>query len=946
MQGIKHLIINSPYEEPHRHWEYNHARMAFELAEGRRLSGYTVASSTSRLINDPGVFVEIPLVNQIRQRVAQWRAEGYAGVSGITKNLLEHWHNAEARDNRFFYCQLEAIETLIWLAEAPDAEKVGIEIPSDGGELSRICSKMATGTGKTIVMAMLVAWQSLNKINYPNKKGYAKDFLVVAPNLTVRSRLSVLLPAGEGNYYDAFNVVPPGLREQLRQAKVVIRNWHALAWDTDAQLKKKRSVDKRGAKSDEAYAREVLGELANSKNFVVINDEAHHAWRIPVGAKLSREEKQDAEEATIWIGGLDRLNKARGITTVYDFSATPFTPSGRNSTSENLFGWIVSDFGLTEAIESGLVKTPRVVIRDDGQPGSGHNDYKSQFYHLYYVPEVKSSLNKKGASASEALPPLVENAYALLGKDWRETAGAWRDKGFTVPPVMISVANQTETAARIKYAFDRCNILIPELCNAEKTLHIDSKVLETADAYAEAENKAQVKTTDDTGEAVAADADEEIETSPTRRLSKKEQAQKLRRMVDTIGRQGEPGEQIQHVISVGMLTEGWDAKNVTHIMGLRAFSSQLLCEQVVGRGLRRTSYDLDENNLFAPEYVNIFGVPFAFMPHESPKDSEIKPSAPKQRIQPLPDKSEFEIRFPNVLRIERKFKPVLKLDLNKVAPLVLNAYDTREIAELAPVIEGKHDVTRLAEIDLEKIYSQVRLQSSIFRATLDIFRRIETDWKADVNSLFTQLVPVVENFINSDKLEISPPMFGLEDKRKRVLVRLNAATIVNHLAPFIQQENVETFELVVDVNKPIISTADMKAWDTGKPFVHTRKSHINFCVCDSRWESTTALHLDRSPHIAAWVKNDHLGFEIRYIFNGGEHKYRPDFLTRLSNDRILVIETKGEEDQKDKVKREAMREWVRAVNQPGGFGRWHAEPAVSKRPDDIPQILERAVSAV
>lgn len=933
MQGIEHLIINSPYEEPSRHWEYNHHRMAFELAAGRRPSGYTVASTERRLVNDPGVFVQIPLVNKVRGRVKEWREGGYAGVSGITRQLLEHWRDPEARANRLFFCQLEAIETLIWLAESPPAGKVGIEpIPSDGGPLTRVCSKMATGTGKTIVMAMLVAWQSLNRINYPHKKGFAREFLVVAPNLTVRSRLSVLLPAGEENYYDAFNVVPLGLREQLRQARVVVRNWHALAWDTEDKLRKKRSVDKRGAKSDEAYAREVLGELSNSKSFVVINDEAHHAWRIPAGAKLTREEKKDAEEATVWIGGLDRLNRARGIQAVYDFSATPFTPSGRNSTSENLFGWIVSDFGLTEAIESGLVKTPRVVIRDDGQLGA---DYRSKFYHLYNDPEVKPSLNKKGASESEALPPLVENAYALLGKDWRETAQAWRDAGVRVPPVMISVANQTETAARIKYAFDRCNILIPELCDPEKTLHIDSKVLEAAELFIEEAG----------GEPVApADGpDDEPTNEPTRRLSKKEQAVRLRQTVDTIGRPGEPGEQIQHVISVGMLTEGWDAKTVTHVMGLRAFSSQLLCEQVVGRGLRRTSYDLDENGLFTPEYVNIFGVPFAFMPHESPKDSEVKVSAPKQRIQPLAEKAEFEIRFPNVVRIESKFKPVLKLDLDNVAPLTLNAYDTREIAELAPVIEGRHDVTRLAEIDLEKIYSQVRLQSSIFRATLDIHRQMQSDWKGDLNALFTQLVPVVENFINSDKLEISPPMFGLEDKRRRVLVRLNAATVVNHLAPFIQQENVESYELIVDTSNPIISTGDMKAWDTSKPFVHTRKSHINFCVCDSRWESTAALHLDRSPHVAAWVKNDHLGFEIRYIFNGGEHKYRPDFLARLSNDQILVIETKGEEDQKDKVKREAMREWIRAVNLHGGFGRWYSVPAISKRPDDIPQILGRAI---
>jgi type III restriction enzyme len=927
-QGIDHLIINSPYEEPKQRWEYNHNRMAFELAEGRRPSGYTVASTTKKLINDPGVFVQIPLVNQIRGRIKEWRENGYAGISGVTKQLLEHWRDKEARGNRFFFCQLEAIETLIWIAEAPDTEKVGIDIPSDGGELLRICSKMATGTGKTIVMAMLIAWQSLNKINYPTKKGFAKDFLIVAPNLTVRSRLSVLIPAGEGNYYDVFEIVPLSLREQLRQAKVVIRNWHALAWDSEERIAKKRSVDKRGAKSDEAYAREVLGELANSKNFIVINDEAHHAWRLPPDTKGIS--KDDKEEATIWIGGLDRLNAARGIQTVYDFSATPFIPSGKNSTSENLFSWIVSDFGLTEAIESGLVKTPRVVIRDDGQLAS---DYRSKFYHIYNEPEVKTSLNRKGAPETEALPPLVENAYALLGKDWRETAQMWRDAGHKIPPVMISVANQTETAARIKYAFDHKNILVEELCNPTKTLHIDSKVLEAAEEYAE----------EATIENVATD-EAETEDAPTRKLSKKDLALRLRQTVDTIGREGELGEQIQHVISVGMLTEGWDAKTVTHIMGLRAFSSQLLCEQVVGRGLRRTVYDVDkETGLFSPEYVNIFGVPFAFMPHESPKDSEVKPTAPKQRIQPLAEKSDFEIRFPNVLRIEQKYKPVLKLDLEKIETLTLNAYDTREIAELAPVMDGKHDVTRLSEIDLEKLYADVRLQSSVFRATLDIFKQIQPFWKGDFNSLFTQLVPAVERFIESDRLQISPPMF-VDDKRKRVLVRLNAAKIVNHLAPYIQQENVESYELVVDTNKPIISTADMKPWDTSKPFVQTRKSHINFCVCDSRWESTTALHLDRSPHVSAWVKNDHLNFEIRYMFDGGEHKYRPDFLAKLSTDEILVVETKGEEDQKDEVKRKAMREWIRAVSQHGGFGRWHSEPAVSKRPDDIPQILNMAIN--
>jgi type III restriction enzyme len=275
---IDRLIINSPYEEPQRHWRYDRQTRTFELVAGRRPAGYVVASGDSRAFDDPGIFVEIPLVNQIRPRVKAWREAGYPGVTSITRRLLEHWRDPEAFDaRRFFFCQLEAVETLIWLTEAPAAERVGITIPSDGGDFDRQCCKMATGTGKTVVMAMVIAWHILNKVANPQDARFSKNVLVVAPGLTVKKRLAVLEPAGAGNYYEAFNIVPSALLDKLRQGKVLIRNWHALAWESEAQIKKRRSVDKRGVKSDEAYAREVLGEMANARNLLVINDEAHHA---------------------------------------------------------------------------------------------------------------------------------------------------------------------------------------------------------------------------------------------------------------------------------------------------------------------------------------------------------------------------------------------------------------------------------------------------------------------------------------------------------------------------------------------------------------------------------------------------------------------------------------------------------------------------------------------
>lgn len=451
---IDRLIINSPYEEPKHHWSYDRETCSFALKEGRRPAGYVIASGGPKSFDDPGIFIEIPLVNNIRLRVKAWREVGYPGVTGITKRLLDHWHNPEEREHRrFFFCQSEAIETPIWLTEAPESEKVGIEIPSDGGLFKRLCSKMATGSGKTIVMAMSIAWQVLNKVPYPHDTRFSKHIFVAAPGLTVKSRLQVLIPAGTGNYYEDFNIVPQALLEKLRQGKVLIHNWHKLSWETEEKIARKKGADKRGAKSKEAYVREVLGEMANAHHIVVINDEAYHAWRIPAESKVKGVKKEDIGEATKWIGGLDRIHEARVILTCYDFSATPFAPSGKKSSEEALFAWIVSDFGLNNAIESGLVKTPRVVIRDDGVPDA--KTYKSKLYHIYEW--VKDDLNRK-AEEYEPLPDLVINGYYLLGKDWLETVKSWRASQFTTPPVMISVANRTETAARIKYAFDHKKI--------------------------------------------------------------------------------------------------------------------------------------------------------------------------------------------------------------------------------------------------------------------------------------------------------------------------------------------------------------------------------------------------------------------------------------------------------------------------------------------------------
>jgi type III restriction enzyme len=927
---IDKLIISSPFREPEKHWRYIRDTREFELAEGRRSAGYIQATPGSKSFDDPGIFVPIPLVNLIRARVKSWRERGYPGKTGITKRLLEHWNDASQREYPFFFCQLEAIETLIWLIEAPASERTGIEIPGDGGDFVRWCSKMATGSGKTIIMAMIIAWQTLNKVANRQDARFSKNFLVVAPGLTVKNRLAVLNPTGENNFYEQFNIVPDGMMEQLREARVLIHNWQFLAWDSEERIAKRKSVDKRGAKSDEAYVREVLGEMSRAENIIVINDEAHHAWRVRPDLKLKREYKEQVAEATVWVGGLDRIHKARGILRTFDLSATPFVPSGKRTEEEALFGWIVSDFGLNDAIESGLVKTPRVGIRDDGKMDA---QLRPRLYHIYADPEVHDDLNSP-AEETQPLPDLIQNAYYLLGKDWLATKELWEhsDPPAATPPVMITVANRTETAARIKYSFDHEEILIKELCDPSRTLHIDSKVLAQAEAESESAQNTNGETDTESGE------DEQSE----RKLSKKDRAQLLRRTVDTIGKKGEPGEQIVNVISVGMLTEGWDARTVTHIMGLRAFTSQLLCEQVVGRGLRRTSYEMD-GELYEPEYVNIFGVPFTFLPHEGGVSAE-RPTPTKARtdIKPVSANIQHEIKWPNIDRIDHIYRTVLSIDMNVVETLELDPYGTITHADLAPIIEGKPLIApvisgkpfnTLSDIDLSDFAEKYRMQTIIFEVTKRIYNAEKPKWKGTPEALLVQLFRIVNEFISSGKIAIRNDLFSRDRIRKRVLIMLNMNRVVLHIWKHIRDANTEDLTPIFNKEHPVRSTANMLPWSTSRPAVPAEKTHINFVVLDSTWEASEAYELDRSEFVESFVKNDHLGFVVYYSYLGAVRRYFPDFIIRLKNGTHLVLEVKGEKTDESIEKHSALKEWIEAVNNHGGFGKWAAD--VSYYPSDL-----------
>ncbi|MDX9708527.1 MAG: DEAD/DEAH box helicase family protein [Trichloromonas sp.] len=927
MSSPASLIINSPYTVPCRHWQQARDGSLTLVAE-RRPAGYEifdVRNNTRR--TEP-----LDLVNRIRERVDEWRAADCPGITSVTRRLLEHWRDNSSRQLPFYFCQLEAIETLIWWVEGAQEYKQGVHVPGDGGGWQRLCNKMATGSGKTTLMAMIVTWQVLNALTYPKRnKDFSKAIFIVAPGITVKERLRVLYPGETDNFYDAFGLCPSeALRQKLNQMELLIENWHTLM-----PLKQtERSVVKKGAESDEAFTRRVLGKLATYRDIVIINDEAHHAYRIPAEAKISKkqaaEQGLDLDEATRWIEGLDRIHKTRRIQRCFDLSATPFAPTGKASTEAGLFDWIVSDFGLNDAIEAGLVKTPRVVIRDDALPDA--KTFRSKLYHIYRDPEVAEDLNRK-AEPHEALPKLVQDAYTLLGADWRETLRQWQEAGHQSPPVMLTVCNRTETAARVERYFRHGDAHWPELHAPQRTLRVDSKVLEKAEI---GESAGSDKDYEEALKAIVEAAN--IPESRKVRLRELKKEELLREIVDNVGKRGAAGQDLQKVVSVAMLSEGWDAKNVTHIMGLRAFTSQLLCEQVIGRGLRRVGYDTDENGLFLPEYVNIFGVPLSIFQDVGEGGEPPPPPKPSTQIESLKDRAALEIRWPNVLRIDSVVRPTLTVDWTRVEILKLDPAQTPVSAELAPALGGAADLSKATVIGLEKLPEGFRLQRLIFQAARKAFETLRGGSSGGKEFLIYQLIRQVEQFFDSDRLHI-PSLFHQEPLRKRILFALNIDVIVQHLLRFVVEQNQERLEPVFDGEAPIGSTAAMRTWYTTKVCHPTRKSQISHMLADSAWEQYAANLLENSALVTSYAKNDHLGFAIYYLWNGSRRRFIPDFLIRLANGKMLVLEIKGEDSEQNRAKRMALDVWVQAVNAKGGFGVWCWD--VAFEPAKIQDILTR-----
>ncbi|MFO0969301.1 MAG: DEAD/DEAH box helicase family protein [Gemmataceae bacterium] len=814
---IENPILNSPFEEPRRHWVFDESGITDAIAETRRKSAYFVPIAQPRK-KEKQLTLETQWtldrikdnddINFVRQRVEVWRKQEYPDVTPVTRLLLEHW-KAPDRENRRFFCQIEALETMIYLTEAatkhggqPILTHLEACAKEAGTPLMRQACKMATATGKTFVMAMLIAWQTLNKRAYPSDRRFSDAFLIVAPGITVRDRLRVLLPSDGGNYYKKFDLVPVEHLGDLGSAKVVIVNFHAFKLKERGEAGRLTKAILTGGQpgafteTPAQMVRRVWGP-ENKRGLVVINDEAHHCYRsrpVEIEEKLTGDDRKEAEqreeEARLWINGLEAVHAKLNIKTVYDLSATPFYLRGSGYPEGTLFPWVVSDFSLIDAIESGIVKIPRVPVADDAMTGS-YPTYRDLWLR------IRDALPKKGRGTDAItgppqLPQELEGAlqslYSHYEKQYREWEADTEGQALGhTPPVFIVVCNNTNVSKLVfdyiaghetgKTHPDGSAYVAPGKLdifnNADNnrwlhrpnTILVDSEQLESEEgmsadfkklAHAQIEEfKAEYR-----------------ERFPGRDAESLTDEDLMREVLNTVGKAGKLGAHVKCVVSVSMLTEGWDANTVTHILGVRAFGTQLLCEQVVGRGLRRISYTVNDAGHFEPEYAEVYGVPFSFIPCAGTSEREKKaPARPKPgRVKAIPDRligrPWLEITYPRVAGYRYEV-PAERLQANfdDEARVVLSSRDIPTRVENAPIVGESVFLT----LDDLKNRREQEVAFAIARLILERYYR-ESIGKAKKNGdapaqngvqvwLFPQVLAIVKRWLTSGYVDCHDDAF-------------------------------------------------------------------------------------------------------------------------------------------------------------------------------------------
>jgi type III restriction enzyme len=981
-----HPILNSPYEYPSRHWELDETGQPTQrIIERRRGAKFVTpipkpkkrkAATQAGFVFDEGKglsteaqqYDPTSIINEVRSHVDAWRSlpnPNQWQVTPETARLLQHWRHHKFSGVRPFFCQVEAVETAIWLTEIAPHSKNGKRLLEHldaanrdaNPELLRLALKLATGAGKTTVMAMLIAWQTINDVRRPASKNFTRGFLICAPGLTIRDRLRVLQPNDPDSYYASRELIPGDMLDDVNRAKIVITNYHSFKPRERIELSKGGRQLLQGRVGDELNTQEtdgqmlqrVMPDLMGMKNILVINDEAHHCYREkPKGTDdddLKGDEKKEAERnnkaARLWISGLETVNRTLGISHVIDLSATPFFLRGSGYAEGTLFPWTMSDFSLMDAIECGIVKLPRVPVAEN-VPGKEMPIYRDLWENL---KNARPRLPRGGrAVAGELdplnLPTLLKTALEALYGHYEKTFKLWEEAGISVPPCFIIVCQNT-AISKLVYDFisgfhrkneDGSTTLengrLALFRNFDETtgnplprpytLLIDSEQLEAGDAL------------DNNFRGMAADEIERFRreimerTGDVRAGDNITDQELLREVMNTVGKPGQLGGSIRCVVSVSMLTEGWDANTVTHILGIRAFGTQLLCEQVIGRALRRQSYAENKEGLFDVEYADIFGIPFDF----TAKPVIAPPQPPRETVQVKavrPERDGLEIRFPRVegYRIELP-EERLTADFNDDSVLVLS-----------PDIVGP-SITRNSGIIGEGVdmslthLGDVRHSSLVYKITE---RLLTTKWRDPGEEpklhLFGQLKRITKQWLDTClvcKGKTYPALLMYQELADMACNRITAAITRRFLGERPIKALLDPYNPTGSTRHVRFNTSRTTRWDTSGP---PPKNQINWVVLDSDWEAEFCRVAESHPKVIAYTKNHNLGLEVPYRYGSETRKYLPDFIVLVDDGHgpddllHLVVEIKGYRREDAKEKKSTMDTyWVPGVNHLGTYGRW------------------------
>ena len=971
-------VLNGPYDSPQRYFEVGPAGPTGKVLLGRRRSeswvpvpvirkGRTVVPVQEAIDLDlTGERREQnTLINDIRQAVERWRGT-YDGVTPITRKLLRHWSDPARGGDRVLFCQREAAETAIFLAEVAGRGRYSGSdwrrrideanaVHNDG--LPRTALKMATGSGKTVVMAMLIAWQTLNHAHSPRDARFTNRFLVVTPGITIRDRLRVLLPSDDENYYRLRDLVPADLEGALRTAHVVITNYHAFLPRDRREIKGVARATRKILTQGKADPfRETEADVVSrvlrdfgagagrtsgaGARVLVLNDEAHHCYQdkpLVTGDAADSDAAERNEAARVWFKGLRAVHAKVGVKGVYDLSATPYYLSGSGYAEGYIFPWTASDFSLMDAIESGIVKVPRLPVDDDAAGA------EVTYLRLWDAVgkelgarRAKSLAAAGGWTMPAALQGAAESLYRSYQRSWDHYERELAAHG-APPPVFIVVCPNTVVSKLVHDWIageevegpDGSRHLraghLPLFSNVEdgawvhrpRTLLIDSAQLESGEALSE-DFKRAAHAEIDTFKA------EHRRRSPGADVDALTDEDLLREVMNTVGKPGRLGGDVRCVVSVSMLTEGWDANTVTHVLGVRAFGSQLLCEQVVGRGLRRRSYALNDRGRFDAEYASVYGVPFSFI--AGTPGQEPKPLSPANEVCSVPGREHLRIRFPKVdgYRLEVP-DDELVFDVDSAARLAVRREQVATWTRSAGIAGAEEDVDLS---HLERIRPQ-KVAYDIARRVVDAHLRVGDDRRP---WLFPQVAAFTREWLRSrvDYEEgLSAGFLTLAEYEAQ------AAEAVAHAILTAEGSRRGRLRPLLRRSDPEGHTGDV-SFLTRKAFVPTERSEISHVVLDGQggntWEQVLATECELHRDVAAYAKNDHVGLAIPYVHKGVTHSYVPDFLVRLrlrrrdgDVERVLVVEVSGGQKAPGptKVKADTARDvWCAAVNNHGGFGRW------------------------